>query len=107
MSPSVNLDDLADRTEGYSGADLQALLYNAHLEVVHESIASLPLSDKPSTRDDETPIDFVVLGDVRGRFVGEAVRAPDVGGGPVAGVVVIVEREENAGVEGLDVVFLW
>jgi hypothetical protein len=53
---------LADRAEGYSGADLQALLYNAHLEVVHESIASLPPSDKPSTRDDETPIDFVVLG---------------------------------------------
>ncbi|XP_006460876.1 hypothetical protein AGABI2DRAFT_150706 [Agaricus bisporus var. bisporus H97] len=65
LSSTVDLDNLADRTEGYSGADLQALLYNAHLEVVHESIASLSPSDKPSTRDDETPIDFVVLGDKR------------------------------------------
>ncbi|EKM80755.1 hypothetical protein AGABI1DRAFT_105706 [Agaricus bisporus var. burnettii JB137-S8] len=65
LSPTVDLDNLAARTEGYSGADLQALLYNAHLEVVHESIASLSPSDKPSTRDDETPIDFVVLGDKR------------------------------------------
>jgi hypothetical protein len=29
---------------------------------VHESIAALLPSDKPSTRDDDTPIDFVVLG---------------------------------------------
>lgn len=26
-------------TEGFSGADLQAVVYNAHLEVVHASIA--------------------------------------------------------------------
>lgn len=30
----------AGKTEGFSGADLQALLYNAHLEVVHEGIAA-------------------------------------------------------------------
>lgn len=58
----MDLDALAHLTEGYSGADLQALLYNAHLEVVHESIATLPAADKPSTRDDEAPVDFVVLG---------------------------------------------
>jgi peroxin-1 len=31
-----NLDDIADKTEGYSGADLQALVYNAHLEAIHD-----------------------------------------------------------------------
>ncbi|KAI0280178.1 AAA-domain-containing protein [Russula aff. rugulosa BPL654] len=38
ISRDVDFDHLADATEGFSGADLQALLYNAHLEVVHESI---------------------------------------------------------------------
>ncbi|KAI5819413.1 P-loop containing nucleoside triphosphate hydrolase protein [Pyronema omphalodes] len=31
---SVSLDAIAARTEGYSGADLQAVVYNAHLEAV-------------------------------------------------------------------------
>jgi len=37
--PSVDLADIAVETEGYSGADLQAVVYNAHLEVIHASIA--------------------------------------------------------------------
>lgn len=31
-------DEIGERTEGWSGADLQALLYNAHLGVVHEEV---------------------------------------------------------------------
>lgn len=30
------LRDVARRTEGYSGADLQAVIYNAHLEAIHD-----------------------------------------------------------------------
>ncbi|RDW68563.1 putative peroxisome biosynthesis protein PAS1 [Coleophoma crateriformis] len=30
------LSDIAQTTEGYSGADLQALVYNAHLEAIHD-----------------------------------------------------------------------
>ena len=32
------LEEVARRSEGYSGADLQALMYNAHLDAVHELI---------------------------------------------------------------------
>ncbi|KAJ5176121.1 uncharacterized protein N7482_001998 [Penicillium canariense] len=32
------LDDIAARTEGFSGADLQAVVYNAHLEAVHDAL---------------------------------------------------------------------
>ncbi|KAG2078617.1 AAA-domain-containing protein [Suillus decipiens] len=38
LAPSVDFDKLASITEGFSGADLQALVYNAHLEVVHAAI---------------------------------------------------------------------
>lgn len=31
-----NMDEIARRTEGYSGADLQAIVYNAHLEAIHD-----------------------------------------------------------------------
>ncbi|PWN50524.1 AAA-domain-containing protein [Violaceomyces palustris] len=40
LDPSVDVRKWAERTEGFSGADLQALLYNAHLETIHESIAA-------------------------------------------------------------------
>ena len=69
MSPDVDFDYLADATEGFSGADLQALLYNAHLEVVHASVgevlASAPSSsggDGSSSTDDDIPIEYTSFG---------------------------------------------
>ncbi|KAJ6603141.1 P-loop containing nucleoside triphosphate hydrolase protein [Mycena sp. CBHHK59/15] len=61
LSPSVQIDEIAAATEGYSGADLQALLYNAHLQVVHASIATIPLDDRSARVDDE-PIQYTVIG---------------------------------------------
>ncbi|KAJ7690688.1 P-loop containing nucleoside triphosphate hydrolase protein [Mycena rosella] len=62
LSPSVQLEEIAAATEGYSGADLQALLYNAHLEVVHSSIAATPLDDPASTREEDVPVQFTIIG---------------------------------------------
>ncbi|KAL0956260.1 hypothetical protein HGRIS_002414 [Hohenbuehelia grisea] len=61
ISEDVDLAEVAAVTEGFSGADLQALLYNAHLEVIHASIAALPVADVPSNRE-EKPIPYVIAG---------------------------------------------
>ena len=68
MSPDVDFDYLADATEGFSGADLQALLYNAHLEVVHASVGevltSAPSSNggDSSSNNDDIPIEYTSFG---------------------------------------------
>ena len=40
------LSSIAEKTEGFSGADLQALMYNAHLESIHDLLGDLG-SSKP------------------------------------------------------------
>ena len=42
--------DIAKRTSGYTGADLQAVLYNAHLEAVHEALDGLKSRPRASQR---------------------------------------------------------
>ena len=65
VSPDVDFGRFADATEGFSGADLQALLYNAHLEVVHASLGEISIS-APATnskdRIDDAPIEYTVFG---------------------------------------------
>lgn len=64
MAGSIDLNGLAKETDGYSGADLQALLYNAHLEVVHETIAAIQSDGtRPQKRGEEDrKIDYVEIG---------------------------------------------
>lgn len=45
LDDGVMLDQIAAETEGFSGADLQAVMYNAHLEVVQASIADMSIGD--------------------------------------------------------------
>ncbi|KAL1958297.1 hypothetical protein VTO42DRAFT_4614 [Malbranchea cinnamomea] len=39
------IDEIAARTEGYSGADLQAVVYNAHLEAIHDALGDRTSDD--------------------------------------------------------------
>jgi peroxin-1 len=39
-----NLREIAQRTDGYSGADLQAVVYNAQLEAIHDVLGDTDLS---------------------------------------------------------------
>lgn len=53
MSDEVasRLDEIAARTEGLSGADLQAVVYNSHLEAVHDVLGDRTTgTDKPNTK---------------------------------------------------------
>ena len=56
------LDEVAERTSGYSGADLQAVVYNAHLEAIHDVIGSQETSarlQKPTSGSTKTQSPFV------------------------------------------------
>ncbi|KAE8148039.1 AAA+-type ATPase, partial [Aspergillus avenaceus] len=44
------LDEVAAKTEGFSGADLQAVVYNAHLEAVHDALGDRT-ADKPAAKN--------------------------------------------------------
>ncbi|KAL7278137.1 hypothetical protein ACG7TL_008108 [Trametes sanguinea] len=72
LAPSVDLAALAEETDGFSGADLQALMYNAHLEVVHDTISSHVATPSPksngasaiaaSSEDASEPVKYTVIG---------------------------------------------
>lgn len=61
LEPSVDLVSLGPLTEGFSGADLQALMYNAHLDGVHSALERTEMTAALAYSDDP-PIRFVVLG---------------------------------------------
>ncbi|KAG2343853.1 AAA-domain-containing protein [Suillus weaverae] len=82
LAPSVDFDKLASITEGFSGADLQALVYNAHLEVVHAAIDAEKADGVEAGRrrvgvglSDEVPVKYVVLG--AGKDAAKAVSKAD------------------------------
>ena len=56
MSDEVasRLDEIASRTEGLSGADLQAVVYNAHLEAVHDALGDRTADEKPGAKSNAT-----------------------------------------------------
>lgn len=52
LSENVNLNDIAGRTDGFSGADIQGLGYNAYLKAVHDRLANQG-SEVATTSDDK------------------------------------------------------
>ncbi|KDQ55035.1 hypothetical protein JAAARDRAFT_181043 [Jaapia argillacea MUCL 33604] len=71
MSSSVDFEELARLTEGYSGADLQALVYNAQLEVIHTTLSHPLDTPKASsdTREEETDVEYVMFGGPKDKAV--------------------------------------
>ena len=73
IGPSVDFDKIASRTEGFSGADLQALMYNAHLDVIHSFIADAGAapSDCPTSTNkvDEVPVKYTTIGAAKDKII--------------------------------------
>jgi peroxin-1 len=61
VSPHMDWDGIAEGTEGFSGAELQTLVYNAHLEIVHAAIDALSGGGKESSVDGTTNHQYHVL----------------------------------------------
>lgn len=51
LEEEVDLSYLANKTPNFSGADLQALVYNAHLDAVHEVLESRKAFDQDSEEE--------------------------------------------------------
>ena len=51
----ARLDEVGDHTEGFSGADLQAVVYNAHLEAVHDALGDRGTNDKSTAKNGTKP----------------------------------------------------
>jgi len=49
-----NLREIARRTDGYSGADLQAVVYNAQLEAIHDVLGDTDLSQDAGAKKNGT-----------------------------------------------------
>ncbi len=68
IAADVNFSEISNKTEGFSGADLQALLYNAQLEVVHSTISDSESLDVGYTPE-QTPLEYVVISPSEGKSV--------------------------------------
>jgi peroxin-1 len=53
LATDITSEYLAAQTEGYSGADLQALLYNAHLNAIHDIVDLEGNADQTGKKDKE------------------------------------------------------
>ena len=68
LADDVDLEAIARATDGFTGADLQALVYNANLEAVHETIDHKSPTDvsgggeNGSISDDGQNIRYITLG---------------------------------------------
>ncbi|KAI5956028.1 PEX1 [Candida theae] len=66
LSEDVKLEEIADQTAGFSGADMQGLGYNAYLKAVHVRLEELEAKDNDEEQgkdDDENAVEFFKVGD--------------------------------------------
>ncbi|KAJ8659027.1 hypothetical protein O0I10_005409 [Lichtheimia ornata] len=65
LAPEVDLMEFAEKTEGYSGADLQGFLYNAHLEAIHGAVNLEGFKEQQKKEKEQKPVeeksDFVIV----------------------------------------------
>ena len=68
---------MAQDTDGFSGADLQALVYNSHLDVVHESISSDAVETSKKSPADGGALQFTTFGGSSAEHTGVISKADE------------------------------
>lgn len=65
LADDVKLEEIAEKTNGFSGADMQGLGYNAYLKAVHVRLEELEAKDNAEQDKDvdETAVEFFKVGD--------------------------------------------
>ncbi|NXH20980.1 PEX1 factor, partial [Bucco capensis] len=61
LATDVDFQDVAAKTEQFTGADLKALLYNAHLEAIHSHLAAASTQDFGSSSDSDFSLSSMVF----------------------------------------------
>jgi len=77
LNEDIDLNYYAEKCEGYSGADLQALLYNAHLEAIHEAIDSEKSLEKSKSNSDGNNMQFISLNAKSAKSVNTSLTAAE------------------------------
>lgn len=62
LAPEISLDEIADKTNGFSGADLQGLCSSAHLKAVHTHIESGHENGSDASTTADSQIRFFQVG---------------------------------------------
>lgn len=57
VGDDVDLQKLADLSEGYTGADLQALMYNANLDAIHDLLDTQDVNEAPGDSNQDPGVD--------------------------------------------------
>lgn len=101
-----SLHEVARRTAGYSGADLQAVMYNAHLEAIHDilgpsaetassSLESEQKSKSKSGRRNPQDFTYFKLGQVNNNNISQDTSSPAALAQQAAERAVIAEKLKN------------
>lgn len=58
LDSNVDLNEIAKMTQGFSGADMQGVCYNAYLKAVHDKLNSMEQATLGETREDKAVHEF-------------------------------------------------
>ncbi|KZO93941.1 AAA-domain-containing protein [Calocera viscosa TUFC12733] len=75
----LDIGMLSRRTEGFTGADLQALVYNAHLEAVHASLKTVPTTLNGGSIDTSQGSEYIAVGSQDKSAVKSQAEATELG----------------------------
>ncbi|XP_031585150.1 peroxisome biogenesis factor 1 [Oreochromis aureus] len=96
LAPDVDLEQLAAATEQFTGADLKALLYNAQLEAVHNSIGTSAPHELTSGSESDMSLSSMIFPNNQGSGSDDSAGEGESGMGLDQSMVVVEPSELHA-----------